>query len=159
MAALPLPATTTASVLGVTSTLLLSGLNIGTSLLLTPHLPSLPAETSAPIFDSLYHTGAKAVVPLAATSILSFGFLAYELPARRGSLAAAAALVAATLAWTATVVMPVNTRLVGIARARGEKAGKGEVAGLLRTWEWMNYVRGFVALGAGVLGLSAVVAV
>lgn len=150
-------ATSAAAVLGITSTLLLSGLNLGTSLLLIPHLPTLPVETSTPIFDAVYHTGAKAVVPLAATSVLSFGFLAYEVPAQRGSLAGAAGLVASTLIWTATVVMPVNTRLVNIARGQGKQGGKGEVEGLLRSWEWMNYVRGFMALGAGVLALSAVV--
>lgn len=197
---------TTTAVLGITSTLVLSGINIGTSLLFVPHLYAITTTTannpdeplpSARIFDGLYHTGAKAVVPLAAAGILSLGGLAassyyqyyyYYSPASSASspfssshlsrgaghlaatttataapalqLALAAGLVASTLVWTRVVVMPVNNRLVGLARGRAKGSDeRGEVAALLRRWERMNYVRGFVALAAGVLALSAVVVV
>lgn len=160
---------TTATLLGITSTFVLSGINIGTSFLFVPHLYTLPIETSTRIFDSLYHDGAKAVVPLAATSILSYGYLAYTdaAAAKRTELAVAAGLVVSTLAWTQLVVMPVNNRLVSIARKGGSgkvgggresvAGGKGtsEVEGLLGSWRWMNYVRGFVALAAGVVALNA----
>ncbi|KAJ4389531.1 hypothetical protein N0V93_007001 [Gnomoniopsis smithogilvyi] len=119
---------TTTSLLGITSTLLLSGINIGTSLLFVPHLYTLPIETSIRIFDSLYHDGAKVVVPLAATSILSYTYLAYyhaPTAEQRTELALAAGLVVSTLAWTQLVVMPVNNRLVSIAR----KGGSGKVGG------------------------------
>lgn len=160
---------TTTTLLGITSTLVLAGINIGTSLLFVPHLYTLPIETSTRIFDSLYHDGAKAVVPLAATSILSYTYLAaYHATAeQRTELAVAAGLVVSTLVWTQLVVMPVNNRLVSIARkggsgkvGGGEKAGGGgtsEVEGLLASWRWMNYVRGFVALAAGLVALNAVV--
>lgn len=167
------PIRTTATLLGITSTFLLSGINIGTSLLFVPHLYTLPIETSSRIFDSLYHDGAKAVVPLAATSILSYSYLAYTTTAaaaagatpKRTELVVAAGLVVSTLAWTQLVVMPVNHRLVSIARkgesgkvGGGEKVGGGgmsEVEGLLASWRWMNYVRGFVAMAAGLVALDA----
>lgn len=158
---------TTTTLLGITSTFVLSGINIGTSLLFVPHLYGLPIETSTRIFDSLYHDGAKAVVPLAATSILSYSYLAYDLPLQRTELAVAAGLVVSTLAWTQMVVMPVNHRLVSIARMSGSgkvgsgdkvgDGGKSEVEGLLGSWRWMNYVRGLVALAAGLVALNAVV--
>ncbi|CAN8095238.1 unnamed protein product [Discula destructiva] len=156
---------TTTTLLGVTSTFLLGGMNMATSLLFIPHLVTLPTETSTRIFEKLFHDGAKAVIPLAATAILSLGYLAYETPVKRPELVAAAGLVGTTLAWTQLVVMPVNERLIEI--ARGEKegrigggsklggGGRSEVESLLGTWECMNYVRGFVALGAGVLALNA----
>lgn len=178
---------TTTAVLGITSTLVLSGINIGTSLLFVPHLYAITTTTtnnpeeplpSARIFDGLYHTGAKAVVPLAAAGILSFAGLAaassHHLSGHLTTAAAAAAaaapptlqlavaagLVASTLVWTRVVVMPVNNRLVGLARGRAKGSDeRGEVAALLRRWERMNYVRGFVALAAGVLALCAVVVV
>lgn len=198
----PGPLRTTTAVLGITSTLLLSGIHIGTSLLLVPQLynrhspttatannnnndkdrDTLTAGTAARIFDNLYHAGARAVVPLAGTAILSLSLLAgtswrhtlphhHHYPHYYPSFAAAAGLVASTLAWTGLVVMPVNTRLVAIARgdagvravrgavSSGSDADRGEVEALLRRWEWMNYVRGFVALGAGVAALGAVVVV
>lgn len=157
---------TTTALLGITSALVLSGINIGTSLLFVPHLSALPTETSTKIFDQLFHDGAKAVVPLAAASILSFGYLAYETAPKRTEFAAATGLVVATLAWTQLVVMPVNERLIAIARGTGEGrigggsrvdgGGRSEVEGLLASWQWMNYVRGFGALGAGLFALSAV---
>lgn len=158
------PIRTTATLLGITSTLVLSGINIGTSLLFVPHLPTLPIEDSTRIFAGLYHDGAKAVVPLAATSILSYAYLAATAPASR-SWALAAGLVVSTLAWTRIVVMPVNKRLVDIARSGGGEArvggggrdGMSEVEGLLESWCWMNYVRGGVALAAGMVALRAVV--
>lgn len=123
---------TTATLLGITSSFLLSGINIGTSLLFVPHLFTLPTETSTKIFDKLFDDGAKAVVPLAAASIASFAYLAYETPLRRSELAVAAGLVGATLVWTRVVVMPVNERLIEIARGKEEgKIGGGR-------WQWIT---------------------
>lgn len=174
------------AVLGITSTLVLSGIHIGTSLLFVPHLRATttrptatadnPAEPipSARIFDGLYTDGAKTVVPLAATGILSFAglaasswanskhYLSPSLSVRAAApavpLALAAGLVASTLVWTGIVVMPINNRLVGLARGTAKGSDeRGEVAALLRRWGRVNYVRGFAALAAGVLALGAVV--
>lgn len=199
------PLRTTTALLGLSSTILLAGINIGTSALFIPHLlsPSLSIETTTAIFTRLYHDGAKLVVPLAAAGTLSFGLLAADLPFLRASpgavslgtsvggsstprifLGTASALVVSTLAWTMIVVMPVNNRLMDIAASSsstaankngggggsGEKKAtaaqsqsqsqgqqRDEVDGLLRSWQWMNYVRGFGALAAGLLALGTLV--
>lgn len=160
----------TTAVLGITSTLVLSGINIATSLLFVPRMYTLPIATSTSLFDKLYHNGAKVLVPLASVAVTSFGYLGYDASSsshhlhhehrgRSTALSVAAALVLSTLAWTKLVVMPVNDHLLGMAHDAHlrEEAGPAVVEGLLRKWKWMNYVRGFVALGAGVLALTAVV--
>lgn len=157
----------TATLVGITSTLMVSGFNMSTSYLFVPLMYKLEKETSARMFDRLYHNGLKVVVPLAAASITSFGYLAYTSPpssAVAGGVlgtglanALAAALMTATLAWTRVVIMPVNQRLISIAREVGakDKVSAGDVEALLRRWWWMNYVRGAGALAAGVLALAA----
>ncbi|KAL1860283.1 hypothetical protein Daus18300_009338 [Diaporthe australafricana] len=161
----------TASLVGITATIVLSGFNISTSHLFVPLLYPLDKQTSARMFDRLYHDGMKVVVPLAAAAITSFSYLSYtsssSSPSKSGVLgtslargpafALAAGLVVATLAWTALVVMPVNKKLISVAREVGakDKVSAGDVVALLRQWWWMNYVRGTGALVAGVLGLAA----
>ena len=160
----------TASLVGITSTLMISGFNISTSHLFVPLMYKLDKQTSACMFDRLYHDGLKVVVPLAAAGITSFGYLAYtSIPSSPGGgvlgtglgqrpvFALAAGLVVATLAWTRVVVMPVNERLISIAREVGakDKVSAADVEALLRRWWWMNYVRGAGALAAGVLALAA----
>ncbi|KAG6357168.1 hypothetical protein INS49_015045 [Diaporthe citri] len=170
----------TASLVGITSTLMLSGFNISTSTLFVPLMYKLDKQTSARMFDRLYHDGIKVVVPLAAAGITSFGYLAYTSPSPSPSpvggvgvgvgagvlgtglskslaFSVAAGLVVATLAWTRVVVMPVNERLISVAREVGakDKVSAGDVEALLRRWWWMNYVRGAGALAAGVLALAA----
>lgn len=161
----------TAGLVGITSTLMISGFNISTSYLFVPHLYGLDKQASTRTFDRLYHDGLKAVVPLAAAGVFSFSYLACSPPSpppvgagllglgamRRTAFAAAAGLVVATLAWTRVVIMPVNKRLISIAREVGatDKVSAGDVEALLRRWWWMNYVRGAGALVAGVLALAA----
>lgn len=164
----------TASLVGITSAIVLSGFNISTSHLFVPLLYPLDKQTSARMFDRLYHDGMKVVVPLAAAAITSFSYLSYTSSssftisttasrvlgtslARGPAFALAAGLVVATLAWTALVVMPVNKKLISVAREVGakDKVSAGDVVALLRQWWWMNYVRGAGALVAGVLGLAA----
>ncbi|KAI3394910.1 hypothetical protein diail_2081 [Diaporthe ilicicola] len=182
----------TASLVGITSSLVLAGFNISTSHLFVPLLYPLDKQTSARMFDRLYHDGMKVVVPLAAAAITSYSYLAYASSssspssssrlgagtvggsssssssssssvllgtslARSPAFAAAAGLVVATLAWTVVVVMPVNKKLISVAREVGakDKVSTGDVVALLRQWWWMNYVRGAGALVAGILGLAA----
>lgn len=166
----------TASLVGITSTLMLSGFNISTSYLFVPLMYKLDKQISARMFDRLYHDGIKVVVPLAAAGITSFGYLAYTSPSPSPSpvsninagvlgtglskslaFSVAAGLVVATLAWTRVVVMPVNERLISVAREVGakDKVSAGDVEALLRRWWWMNYVRGAGALAAGLLALAA----
>ncbi|KAK7706578.1 hypothetical protein SLS64_007408 [Diaporthe eres] len=164
----------TASLVGITSTLMLSGFNISTSHLFVPLMYKLDKQTSTRMFDKLYHDGIKVVVPLAAAGITSFGYLAYTSPSpspvsnintgvlgtglgKGLAFSVAAGLVVATLAWTRVVVMPVNERLISVAREVGakDKVSAGDVEALLRRWWWMNYVRGAGALAAGLLALAA----
>lgn len=164
----------TASLVGITSTLMLSGFNISTSHLFVPLMYKLDKQTSARMFDRLYHDGIKVVVPLAAAGITSFSYLAYTSPSpspvsntntgvlgtglgKGPAFSIAAGLVVATLAWTRVVVMPVNERLISVAREVGakDKVSAGDVEALLRRWWWMNYVRGAGALAAGLLALAA----
>lgn len=169
----------TASIVGITSTIMLSGFNISTSHLFVPLMYRLDKQTSARMFDRLYHDGIKVVVPLAAAGITSFAYLAYTSPAtsnppagdgaaaqsvlgtgllgKRPAFAVAAGLVVATLVWTRVVVMPVNERLISVAREVGakDKVSAADVEALLRRWWWMNYVRGAGALAAGLLALAA----
>lgn len=169
----------TASLVGITSTLMLSGFNISTSTLFVPLMYKLDKQTSARMFDRLYHDGIKVVVPLAAAGTTSFGYLAYTSPSPSPSpvgggagvgvgvlgtglskglaFSVAAGLVVATLAWTRVVVMPVNEKLISVAREVGakDKVSAADVEALLRRWWWMNYVRGAGALAAGVLALAA----
>lgn len=168
----------TASLVGITSTLMVSGFNISTSHLFVPLMYKLDKQTSARMFDGLYHDGMKVVVPLAAAAITSFSYLAYTSPSPSPSpspvsnintgvlgtglgkglaFSVAAGLVVATLAWTRVVIMPVNERLISVAREVGakDKVSAGDVEALLRRWWWMNYVRGAGALAAGLLALAA----
>lgn len=173
----------TATLVGITSAFTVSGFNLASSHLFVPLMYKLPASTSARMFDGLYHDGMKAVVPLAAVAIASFSFSAYSsdgggggggtkppslfllgsvvpMLRRRAAFAAAAGAVVAMLAWTRVVMMPVNERLLGVSRGAGARAGakatpEEEVEGLLRRWRWMNYVRGFGALVAGLIALGA----
>lgn len=163
----------TASLVGITSTLMLSGFNISTSHLFVPLMYRLDKQTSSRMFDRLYHDGIKVVVPLAAAGITSFSYLAYTSSSppssvggggvlgtglgRTPAFAVAAGLVVATLVWTRAVVMPVNEKLISVAREVGAKdrVSAGDVEALLRRWWWMNYVRGAGALAAGVLALAA----
>ncbi|KAI7778995.1 hypothetical protein LA080_001425 [Diaporthe eres] len=168
----------TASLVGITSTFMLSGFNISTSTLFVPLMYKLDKQTSARMFDRMYHDGIKVVVPLAAAGITSFSYLAYTSPSpspvggvgvgagagvlgtglsKSLAFSVAAGLVVATLAWTRVVVMPVNERLISVAREVGakDKVSAGDVEALLRRWWWMNYVRGAGALAAGVLALAA----
>lgn len=160
----------TTAVLGITSTLVLSGLSIATSLLFVPRMYPLPLATSTALFDKLYHNGVQVCVPLTVVAAAALGYLGHHSYHYHGAsssyhqydhrgLSVAAALVLSTLAWTGLVVMPVNNRLLDMAHDahKREEAGPAVVEALLRKWKWMNYVRGFVALGAGVLALTAVV--
>lgn len=168
----------TASLVGITSTLMVSGFNISTSHLFVPLMYRLDKQTSARMFDRLYHDGIKVVVPLAAAGITSFSYLAYTSSppspssgsgdgagggvlgtalGKRPAFAVAAGLLVATLVWTRVVVMPVNEVLISVAREVGAKdrVSAGDVEALLRRWWWMNYVRGAGALAAGLLALAA----
>ncbi|KAI4240236.1 MAG: hypothetical protein L6R40_005265 [Gallowayella cf. fulva] len=154
------PPIRTFQVLGLTSSIFLSGMNLGTSYLTIPTLYPLPPSISTPIFHQLYIKGALSLVPLGLFSASCSAIAAYLLPAQRQLWATAALATVAQTPWTLLVMMKTNDRLNAIAASKTEqeKASREEVEGLLRRWAWMNGVRGLLAMAGGLLGAWAIVA-
>lgn len=150
--------TRTAQALGLTTSLFLSGVNIGTSILVLPILYTRPVSVSTPVFSELYHRGAVTLVPLGIFSGACSGLVAYLLPAQRNLWTVAAVFTLAQTPWTLLAMMKTNTRLntISASKVEQEKAGKEEVEGLLKQWAWMNIVRGFLAMVGGAAGTYAV---
>lgn len=149
----------TAQALGLTSSIFLSGVNIGSSVLTVPILYTRPTSISTPIFREFYLRGAATLVPLGIFSGTCLALVAYLLPAQRQLWAIAAAATLAQTPWTLLVMMGTNNRLSAIAGSmiEQEKASGEEVVGLLRRWAWMNVVRGLLAIVGGLVGLWAVI--
>jgi hypothetical protein len=149
----------TAQVLGLTSSIFLSGINIGTSHLTVPILYTRPTSISAPVFNELYTRGAATLVPLCIFSASCSALVAYLLPSQRKLWATAAVATIAQLPWTIFGMMKTNNRLNTIAASKNEqeKVGEEEVVGLLRQWAWMNVVRGVLAMVGGLAGVWAVI--
>jgi len=151
--------TRAAQVLGLTSSLLLSGANIGSSVLTVPILYTRPTSISAPIFSEFYTRGFHTLVPLGVFSASCSALAAYLLPSRRELWVVAAVSTISQLPWTALAMRNTNNRLIAIAGSKSEqeKASNEEVVGLLRQWAWMNIFRGLLAMVGGLAGLWAVI--
>jgi Domain of unknown function (DUF1772) len=149
----------TIQVLGLTSSIFLSGINIGASHLTVPILYTRPTSISTPIFNELYIRGAATAVPLGVFSASCSALVAYLLPSQRKLWAIAAVATFAQLPWTILGMMKTNNRLNAIAASKNEqeKASEKEVVGLLRQWAWMNIVRGVLAMVGGLAGVWAVI--
>ena len=149
----------TAQVLGLTSSIFLSGVNIGASYLTLPILYTRPASISTPIFNEFYLRGAVTLVPLGLFSASCSALVAYLLPSQRKLWAVAGASTFAQVPWTLLVMKGTIDVLNAIAASRveQEKASQAEVVGLLQRWAWMNVLRGLLALVGGLIGLWAVV--
>jgi hypothetical protein len=143
---------------GLTTSIFLAGINIGSSLLTLPLLYSQPASVSTPIFTDFYNAGKISLVPLGIFSASCSAMVAYLNPSQRELWAIAAVATISQVPWTVLVMMKTNLRLIEISESsvEQEKAGKDEVVGLLRKWAWMNGVRGSLALVGGLVGLWAV---
>ncbi|KAL8868933.1 MAG: hypothetical protein Q9174_004654 [Haloplaca sp. 1 TL-2023] len=148
----------TTQTLGLTSTLILSGINFGASLLTLPILYTRNPSISTPIFHELYTRGAVSLVPFGIFSATCSALTAYLLPSQRQLCATAAIATASQTPWTLLVMKGTNDRLNGIAgdKLEQEKVDRDEVVGLLKSWTWMNVGRGLLALGGGMVGLWAV---
>ncbi|KAM5515861.1 hypothetical protein FOXYSP1_02813 [Fusarium oxysporum f. sp. phaseoli] len=133
----------TFQVFGLTSSLVLAGINLGSSHLTVPLLYNQPTSINTPFFKDFYTRGAVTLVPLALFSGASSGVVAYLVPAQ----------LALDGAW----MMATNNRLNDIAASsvEQEKVGRDEVVALLKKWRWMNIVRGLLAFTGG---LSAILA-
>lgn len=147
----------TAQVLGITASLISSGVYLASSALsITPLLP-LPINESTRIFASIYDVGKSLQVPLAATAVLGNALAAY-LTDSTVEFGTAAALSAGTIAFTVAYMMPGIESLLAINKLDGSKiqgVHKREVVELLVSWQKQNYTRVVMALVAGVLGLYA----
>ena len=145
----------TTSLVGLTSSLFLSGIYFCSTQLALPLLSKLPIGTSTPRFAQLYHSGAAVVGPLVALSSLSFGTAAYLDSKKRTQYAIASAVVFASLPWTRFVMWSCIQRLIAISEdvKLQEKVSATEVEGLFGQWGWMNLVRSGMAGVGGVLGL------
>jgi hypothetical protein len=93
--------TRTFQAFGITSSLLLAGVNLGSSHLTVPLLYPQPTTVSTPFFKDFYTRGAIALVPLAIFSGASSGIVAYLVPTQRTlwMVAAAGYVVSAALDW------------------------------------------------------------
>ncbi|EXJ80036.1 hypothetical protein A1O3_08322 [Capronia epimyces CBS 606.96] len=145
----------TSALLGLSTSLYLSGVHFSASQLTLPILYRLPAATSTSIFTELYYRGAKTIVPLALLSSLSTGLAAILDPERRVGYAVAAGLTLATLPWTRLAMTGTIETLIGLSNdaAAREKVQDGEVEGLLRRWNWMNLVRSVLDGMGGIVAL------
>lgn len=149
----------TALVLGITSSLLVSGIHFGSSLLTVPLLYTLSADTSTQLFSKFYRYSAKIAAPLTAFSTTMFGLSAYfSVGAVHGfniALGHAAGLTFAAFFWTRLVMMGVTRALLD--NSDGVKLTDGvdqaEVERLLKRWKWMNISKGCLIFGGGLIGL------
>lgn len=146
----------TTSILGISTSLFMSGIHFSASHLTLPLLYHLPVETSSSVFAEYYHSGARTVVPLSIVSSIFTGVAAYLDPQKRVGYAVAAAATFATLPFTTLVIMSVNKRLLAIAgdQTVREKAADGEVEMLLRRWTTLNMVRAVMGGVGGMLGFA-----
>lgn len=149
----------TAQVLGLASSIFLSGINIGSSLLTLPNLYTRPTSISTSIFNEFYVRGAATNVPLGIFSAACSALVAYLLPSQRQIWSIAGAATIAQIPWTLLVMIGTNSRLNSIAASKveQEKVSKEEVESLLKRWAWMNVLRGLLALVGGLAGLWALI--
>jgi hypothetical protein len=150
------PVLRASALLGLSSSLWLSGIYFSASQLTLPLLYRLPAETSTKVFTELYYRGAKTIVPLALLSTASTGLSAYLDPDNHLKYAVAAAATISSLAFTAAAMTPTIDRLIAISKdttVMVKSAASGEIETLLRRWKWMNNVRAGLCAVGGVLAL------
>jgi hypothetical protein len=147
----------TFQVFGLTSSLLIAGVKLGSSHLTVPLLYNQPTSINTPFFKDFYTRDALTLVPLAIFSGASSGFVAYLVPAQRTLWTVAAVATLSQLPWTGLGMMATNNRLNDIAASsvEQEKASREEVVGLLKKWRWMNIVRGLLALTGGLTAVLA----
>lgn len=146
-------------VLGISSSLLVSGTHFSSSLLTVPLLYNLPADTSVQVFSNFYRSSAKIAAPLTAFSTTMLGLSAYFLAGSRQwfniALGHAAGLTFAAFFWKKLVMMGVTGVLLDNSAGvkLTDEVDQAEVERLLRKWKWMNLVRGCFIFSGGLVGL------
>jgi len=148
--------------LSIGSCLVAGGALSAVSVVTIPALLSAP-YTVAPRQFRIAIQRTQYGAPYFAASALLHGLVAYRLHSLGsrawGRWAAAAALVATVIPWSAAVLHPVTERLLGIAGTQTHREGGTEVGttteALLRKWSSLNAARSLLALAAGSVGLWA----
>lgn len=149
----------TALIVGISSSLLVSGIHFSTSLITVPLLYNLPADTSTQIFARLYQRNSHTAAPLAALSTVVFGVSAcFSAGGRHGftiALGHAAGLTFATFFWTRLIMMRVTRVLLetsdGVKLTDG--VDQADVEHLLRRWKWLNMFKGCLTFAGALIGL------
>lgn len=152
--------TLAAQIISISSAFFLGSYNTTFSQNVIPHLYTLPASITAPIFDKIFHKGGQTIMPIATVAIAANCYLAYRSDdtSSRQLYGTAAALIFASLPLTRFVMMPGISRLIAVGRdisLQGDKRIDAEVVRLLKSWVAQNYFRGSLHLTAGLLGLFA----
>jgi len=140
--------------LGITATLVHSGVSLAASQLVIPSMKHLSAAEATSIFVPFYHRGAQVVVPLALASAAGSATSAYLDPEKRYQYAAAAFLAVLSQPWTIIMMAPINSRLLEIGAERGEEKFAGEAMNLLLKWQTLNAFRSLFAFAGGALALA-----
>lgn len=149
----------TAMVLGVSSSLLVSGIHLG-AIHTVPLLYALPVDTSTQLFSKVHRGSTKIGVPLASFSATILAVSAY-LYAGDGyfnvALAHAAGLTFSSLLWTRLVMKGVTRSLLDASSQVKlvNEMDQVQVERLLRRWKWMNLFKAGLTFGGGLIGLIA----
>lgn len=146
----------TTQALGLTTALISSGVSFCAAGICIPAILPLPISESTRILSVLYYTGGKVVVPLTVTSAVFNATAAYVSPGAWKEHAMAAALAISIPIYTAVWMQPGITRLLKVSQmdvAAVQSVKREEVLKLLEAWASQTYVRGVLALGAGLLGV------
>lgn len=147
----------TAQMLSVTSALLLSGANLGSSFITLPYLYSMPPPVSTVFFKDFYLAGKNTLVPLCIFSASCSALAAYLRPEQRSLWGTAGIITASHVPFTILMLAGTNSRLCEIADSKTLQATAGkEVVALLKKWATLNTLRAGLALGGGLVGLWAV---
>jgi hypothetical protein len=161
------PACTWASaalVLGVSSSLLVSGIQLG-AIHTVPLLYTLPVDTSTQLFSKVHRGSAKTSAPIAAFSATAFAVSAYLFAGGEARfnivLAHAAGLILSSLLWTRLAMKGVTRALLDNTSNQVKLADEMDQATmkrLLRKWKWMSLFKGGLTFGGGLIGLIALAA-
>jgi len=142
---------------GLTSSFILSDINIGTSLVTLPILYIRNPSISTPFLYKLHYKGDATLIIFSIISGLASITAAYVYPCKRTLCTVAATM--SQLRWTLLVMIKTNVRLRELVDSvsLAKTVDQMDVVALLHKWAWMNLVRGCLPLFGGLMGVYALV--
>ncbi|KIV97331.1 hypothetical protein PV10_01093 [Exophiala mesophila] len=146
----------TTQALGLTTALVSSGISFCAAGLCFPPILPLPISESSRILASLFYSGGKLVVPLTITSAVCNGVAGYLVPQAWREYTVAAILALSIPIYTRVWMMPGINKLLRVSQMDGsaiQGVRREHVLQLLQEWASQTYIRGALALGAGLLGV------